>query len=96
MGNLNHVTFERSLTPADAIGVPILCIFSDASNEAFGFLDGRPRAISITHGSYPLSQESLLKPLTIPRLELQAAVLAIRLYQAIIIVIIICKCTQTV
>ena len=36
MGNLNHVTFEKSLTPVDAIGVPTLCIFSDASKEAFG------------------------------------------------------------
>ena len=36
MGDLNHVTFERSLTPEDATALPILCIFSDASNEAFG------------------------------------------------------------
>ena len=36
MGDLNHVTFERSLTPVDAIALPILCIFSDASKEAFG------------------------------------------------------------
>ena len=36
MGDLNHMTFERFLTPVDAIGLPILCIFSDASNEAFG------------------------------------------------------------
>ena len=32
IGDLNHVTYERSLTPVDAIGVPTLCIFSDPSN----------------------------------------------------------------
>ena len=36
MGDLNHVTFERSLIPEDATALPILCIFPDASNEAFG------------------------------------------------------------
>ena len=36
MGDLNHVTFERSLTSVDAIALPILCIFSDASKEALG------------------------------------------------------------
>ena len=36
MGDLNHVTFERSFTPVDMIALPILCIFSDASNENFG------------------------------------------------------------
>ena len=29
------MTFERSLTPEDATAFRILCIFSDASNEAF-------------------------------------------------------------
>lgn len=54
MGDLNHVTFERSLTPVDAIALPILFIFSDASNEAFVLVptsDGEPRAMSMTHDS---------------------------------------------
>ena len=35
IGELNHVNFEMSLTPVEAIDVGALCIFSDASNEAF-------------------------------------------------------------
>jgi hypothetical protein len=35
MNELNHVMFERSLTPDDVIGVPSLIIFADASREAF-------------------------------------------------------------
>ena len=33
---LNGVSFERCLTPPDAVGQPIICVFSDASEEAFG------------------------------------------------------------
>ena len=33
---LNHVTFERSLTPGNVIGAPSLIVFADASNQAFG------------------------------------------------------------
>ena len=54
MGDLNHATFERSLTPVDAIALPILCIFSDASNKAFVLVptsDGERRATSMTHDS---------------------------------------------
>jgi hypothetical protein len=36
MNELNHVMFERSLTPDYVIGVPSLIIFADASREAFG------------------------------------------------------------
>ena len=34
MKELNDVTLERSLTPPNAVGDPILCIFSNASVEA--------------------------------------------------------------
>ena len=54
MGDLKHATFERSLTPVDTIALPILCIFSDESNEAFVLVptsDGEPRAMSMTHDS---------------------------------------------
>ena len=36
MLSLNGIMFERCLTPPYAVGPPVLCIFSDASNEAFG------------------------------------------------------------
>ena len=36
MGDLTHMTVERSLTPVDAMALPILCIFSNTANEAFG------------------------------------------------------------
>ena len=81
------MTFERSLTPADAIALPILCIFSDASNEAFGACAYvRWRTDSNKYDTRFIAAKSRvapLKPLTIPRLELQAAVLATRLYQSI-------------
>jgi len=86
MGDLNHVTFERSLTPVDAIALPILCIFSDASNEAFGacaYVRWRTESNEYdTRFIAAKSRVAPLKPLTIPRLELQAAVLATRLYQS--------------
>ena len=87
MGDLNHVTFERSLTPEDAIALPILCIFSDASNEAFGAC-AYVRWLTesnecVTRFIVAKSRVAPLKPLTIPRLEIQAAVLATRLYQSI-------------
>ena len=33
---LSEVKFERCLTPSGAIGSPTLCVFSDASDDAFG------------------------------------------------------------
>ena len=83
MLSLNGITFERCLTPPGAVGLPVLCIFSDASNEAFGscayarwqksnkWYDVRFIAAK--------SRVTPLKRLTIPRLELQGAVLASRL-----------------
>ena len=87
MGDLNHVTFKRSLTPQDATALPILCIFSDASNEAFGacaYFTWRTESNEyVTRFIAAKSRVAPLKPLTIPRLELQAAVLATRLSQSI-------------
>ena len=84
---LNEVTFPRSLTPTEVIGAAILCIFSDASRDAFG---------TCTYVRWEVSEEKFdvrflaaksrvapLKELSIPRLELQAAVLAARLYKSI-------------
>lgn len=36
MLKLNGISFERCLTPPNAICLPILCVFSDASEDAFG------------------------------------------------------------
>lgn len=87
MGDLNHVTFERFLTPVDAIGLPTLCFFSDASNEAFGtcaYIRWQTESNEYhTRSIAAKSRVAPLKPLTIPRLELQAAVLATRLHQTI-------------
>ena len=33
---LKHITFERSTEPCDAVGDPILVVFSDESGEAYG------------------------------------------------------------
>ena len=36
MVQLNGVRFDRCLTPPNAIGQPVLCVSSDASEDAFG------------------------------------------------------------
>ena len=87
MEDLNHVTFKRSLTPEDATALPILCIFSDASNEVFGscaYVRWRTESNEyVTRFIAAKSRVAPLKPLTIPRLGLEAAVLATRLSQSI-------------
>jgi hypothetical protein len=84
---LNEVTFPRCLTPTAAMGSPMLCVFSDASRKAFGAC-AYLRWL-ICNGKYESrfiaakSRVAPLKELTIPRLELQAAVLASRLGKSI-------------
>ena len=88
MLSLNGITFERCLSPPCAVGLPVLCIFSDASNEAFGSCAYARRQTS--NGEYDVrfiaakSRVAPLKRLTIPRLELHGAVLASRLYKTIV------------
>nr|XP_054768447.1 uncharacterized protein LOC129276029 [Lytechinus pictus] len=88
MEELKEVTFERCLTPKEAVGKPLLCIFSDASMHAFGAcaylrweMDGGGY---MTRFVAAKSRVAPLRPLTVPRLELQAAVLASRLYKTIL------------
>ena len=87
MLSLNGITFERCLTPPVAVGLPVLCIFSDASNEAFGSCAYARWQKS--NGEYDVrfiatkSRVAPLKRLTVPRLELQEAVLASRLCKTI-------------
>ncbi|XP_071481170.1 uncharacterized protein [Diadema antillarum] len=87
MEKLTNVRFQRCLTPTNARGKPTLCIFCDASMEAFGACaylrwevdEARYEVRFVT----AKSRVAPLKQLTIPRLELQAAVLASRLYTTI-------------
>ena len=88
MVQLNGVSFERCLTPPDAVGQPTLCVFSDASEEAFGACAyARWQLSSGEFGVRFIAAKSRvapLKKLTIPRLELQGAVLASRLGKTIL------------
>ena len=87
MRYLSEVKFERCLTPSGAIGFPTLCVFSDASDEAFGAcayvkwkLNSGAFGVRFVAGK---SRVTPLKKLTTPRLELQGAVLAARLHKTI-------------
>ena len=88
MEELKTVSFERCLSPNDVVGKPLLCIFSDASMDAFGAC--AYLRWETNNGDYQTrfvaakSRVAPLKPLTVPRLELQAAVLASRLYKTIL------------
>ena len=88
MNDLNNITFERSLTPDSVIGLPVLCIFSDASIEAFGacaYIRWETDTNTfVTRFITAKSRVAPLKSLTIPRLELQAAVLAVRLCRSVL------------
>ena len=84
---LNEVSFPRGLFTLDSIGLPILCIFADASECAFGtcaYFRWRKQ-----DGTFEVrfvaakSRVAPLKKLSIPRLELQAALLASRLSKTI-------------
>ncbi|XP_028419079.1 uncharacterized protein LOC114544723 [Dendronephthya gigantea] len=85
---LNEVTFPRCLTPQTALEQPMLCVFSDASRKAFGACAYVRWCVA--NGKYEARfvaaklRVAPLKELTIPRLELQAAVLASRLRKSIV------------
>ena len=87
LGRLKEVSFPRGLFTFNSIGLPILCVFADASEYAFGacaYLRWQKR-----DGTFEIrfvaakSRVAPLKKLTIPRLELQAALLASRLSKII-------------
>ena len=88
MAQLNGISFKRCLTPPSASGKPILCIFADASEDAFGTC--AYVRWQIDNGEFDVrfiaakSRVAPLKRLSIPRLELQAAVLASRLCKTIV------------
>ena len=84
---LNKISFQRGLFALNSIGLPVLCIFADACEYAFGACaclrwckeDGTFEIRFVA----AKSRVAPLKKLTIPRLELQAALLAARLSKTI-------------
>ena len=67
--DLNSVSFPRSLTPLNTIGLPTLCIFADASRDAFGACSYLRWKKSSDYESRFISAKSRvapLKELTIP------------------------------
>ena len=87
MTELNHVSFPRGLLTIGTTEQATLCTFSDASQEAFGACAYiRQRGKDNKYEVKLIAAKSRvapLKQLTIPRLELQAAVLASRLAKTI-------------
>lgn len=88
LGKLGGVKFKRCTKPPNAVGKPMLCLFCDASEKAFGacayirwLLSDNTYFVSLLLAK---SRVAPLKLLTIPRLELQGAVLAARLSKTII------------
>ena len=88
MSALNQVQFERCLTPLQIVGDPWLVVFCDASRLAFGAC--AYIRWQLNNGAFGVrfvaakSRVAPLKELTIPRLELQSAVLASRLAKTIL------------
>ncbi|XP_068684829.1 uncharacterized protein [Montipora foliosa] len=88
MKGLNEVSFPRSLSPPEpADSQPTLCVFADASQDAFGACAYIRWAVEKDKFDIRFiaakSRVAPLKKITIPRLELQAAVLASRLQATI-------------
>ena len=87
MQQLNNVWLDRCIYPAETVEPPILCVFADASRGAFGACaylrsEESTGAVNVRFVAAK-SRVAPLKELTIPRLELQAAVLASRLCKTI-------------
>ena len=84
---LNSVQFEPCLTPPNAISNPSLVVFCEASRKAFGAC--AYTKWNLNDGKFGVrfvatkSRVAPLKQLTIPRLELQAAVIQSRLRSTI-------------
>jgi hypothetical protein len=87
LSKLKDVTFQRCFTPENVLGKPFLIIFSDASEKAFGavaYIRWR-----LMDGSFAVrlimakSRVAPVKELTMPKLELQAAVIACTLNHTI-------------
>ena len=88
MKELDKIGFKRCLVPPETPEAPVLCVFSDASQEAFGTCAYVRQKTK--QGTYEVnfvavkSRVAPLKHLTIPCLELQSAVLASCLAKTIV------------
>lgn len=85
--SLKEYKIERCLTPPNYEGRPMLVIFCDASLNGFGtvaYIRWKTSEGYQTRFIIAKSRVAPLKPLTIPRLELQAAVMASRLNETIL------------
>ena len=84
---LNDISFQRGLFSLNSVGLPLLCIFADACEYAFGTCAylrwGKDDGTFEIRFVAAKSRVAPLKKLTIPRLELQAALLAARLSKTI-------------
>ena len=88
MFQIEKIKFARSVKPENAVGNPVLVLFSDASTEAFGACayvrweteDGQFMCTLLA----AKSKLAPAKRLSIPRLELNAALLAARLKKFIV------------
>ena len=81
------IGFKRCLVPPEADELPSLCVFTDASQEAFGACayirqKTKENTCEVTFVAAK-SRGAPLKQLTIPRLELEAVVPASRLAKSI-------------
>ena len=88
MKELDGIGFKRCLVPPEADELPLLCVFADASQEAFGVCayihqKTKENTYEVTFVAAK-SRVAPLKQLTIPHVELQAAVLASRLAKSIL------------
>ncbi|KAK3881885.1 hypothetical protein Pcinc_013710 [Petrolisthes cinctipes] len=87
MYELEKVKFKRCVRPDTAVGNPILVMYSDASNAAYATCAYvRFKLQSCTYSSQLLAAKSRVAPvrqITIPRLELCAAVLSARMRKVI-------------
>ena len=87
MYELEKVHFKRCVRPDTAIGNPILVMYADASNAAYATCAYvRFKLQSGTYSSKLLAARSRIAPIrqiTIPRLELCAALLSTRLRKVI-------------
>ena len=84
---INNVTMPRCLSVCGSVGNPMFCVFSDASENAFGaciYIRWQVGENEFeTRFVAAKSRVAPLKKLTVPQLELQAAVLATRLHQTV-------------
>ena len=81
MKELKNVSFEGCLLAGSGLEAPVLCVFADTSQETFGTCASvrQKRNDDVYNVKFIAAKSRVpppLKQLTIPRLELQAAVLA--------------------